>query len=632
MRCTLVLLLLSLAWSDSVKAQVLTLPPDQRPEWLRRDGIVMAGSWEPLFFRVRRDSDSAPRYTPTRAEELAYEAEHGEEMITRLTEQGVNFVMIHCHKGAGMAAEQQSMDDAVRFARLCHDAGLHVGTYVDSGTLFHEFLLKEKPGAKHWIVRNDEGNPVPYINSSYRHFHDRCHPEVQNHLREITRFAIEKVQTDLLHFDNYIIGPGSDVNSVDRFNRYLQETFDPQTLRRHGIDPLTAQRPKGGEAGLLRRAWQEFCCRSLADSYHDLSAYARTLRPDVLVECNPGGVLPSVKPPVDHLRLYTGGDAVFDESGPIGFKNGRLRSRIRTCKIARSLGNMVFTYTATPLDAAEAMAFNFDCLGIICKFEYARLTALPGRPEPPSPELARYVQFFQQRRELLRDANVVADVAILRSFPSQVFGEPAAAAMTGAVEDELILNRICFQILGEQHFDRFRNYRGLVLAGCAALSDSTIQHIRHYVARGGRLCVVGPLATHDEWMRPRPDSALKDLPSDQVRQFQTHDDWVAASNWAAGGQGSLTLDPGPGDRAPGLCMELTDQPGRRLVHLVNYGSRPVEHIRVRLTIPGGKTIQKVTLASPEHDDFPVPFTLEANAVCFDVPVVRVYDIAVVEMQ
>ena len=38
-----------------VRAEVLTLPLDHRPAWLSREGIVMAGSWEPLLFRVRRD-------------------------------------------------------------------------------------------------------------------------------------------------------------------------------------------------------------------------------------------------------------------------------------------------------------------------------------------------------------------------------------------------------------------------------------------------------------------------------------------------------------------------------------------------------------------------------------------------
>jgi hypothetical protein len=117
-------------------AQPLTLPLNQRPEGLRRDGIVMAGSWEPLSFRVRRDGSSG--FTPTEEQRAAYLREHSPEMIARLKDLGVNFVMMHCYKGAGLLAGRESMSDAVRFAKLCHDAGLHVGVYNYSGAFLWE--------------------------------------------------------------------------------------------------------------------------------------------------------------------------------------------------------------------------------------------------------------------------------------------------------------------------------------------------------------------------------------------------------------------------------------------------------------------------------------------------------------
>ena len=40
--------LLSASLMGPACGQSLTLADDQRPEWLRRDGMVMAGSWEPL--------------------------------------------------------------------------------------------------------------------------------------------------------------------------------------------------------------------------------------------------------------------------------------------------------------------------------------------------------------------------------------------------------------------------------------------------------------------------------------------------------------------------------------------------------------------------------------------------------
>ena len=150
-----------LLWSAGLlAAEPLTLPADQRPEWLARDGIVMAGSWEPLLFRVRRDGSDG--YTPSAAERAAYRREHSPQMVARLKALGVNFVMLHCYKGAGLEAERESMQDAVRFAKLCHQSGLRVGVYTFSGAFLWEPFFKEVPAAEAWVVRDRHGNRRAY--------------------------------------------------------------------------------------------------------------------------------------------------------------------------------------------------------------------------------------------------------------------------------------------------------------------------------------------------------------------------------------------------------------------------------------------------------------------------------------
>ena len=151
-------------------------------------------------------------------------------MIARLKALGVNFVMLHCYKGAGVEFERESMADASRFAKLCHANGLHVGAYVDSGTLFWEPLFKEHPAARDWLVRDAHGNPLTY-GVPYRYWRDRNNAEAAAYYRPIVRFAVQDMGVDLLHFDNYTKGPGTEVNSVQRFRKYLGETFHRKTLR-----------------------------------------------------------------------------------------------------------------------------------------------------------------------------------------------------------------------------------------------------------------------------------------------------------------------------------------------------------------------------------------------------------------
>src|SRR5262249_34889719 len=149
-----------------------------------------------------------------------------------------------------------------------------------------------------------------------------------------------------------------------------------------------------------------------------------------------------------------------------GYVDGVLRTRIRTYKVGRALDNLAFAYTTTPLEAAEAMAFNLDCLGCVCWFEYGNMVARPGSSRPVSSDLPPYIRFYTNRRDLFRQARAVADVAVLRNFASEVYGEPKWAKLTGDVEQALIEHRIPFQIIYDQQLSHLHRYRALVLAGC----------------------------------------------------------------------------------------------------------------------------------------------------------------------
>jgi len=626
---TLMLAAVSLA-SDlsafAAGAPLLTLPMDKRPEWLRRDGIVMAGSWEPLLFRVRRDG--AEGYTPTAEQRAAYEREHSPAMVAKLKSLGVNFVMMHCYKGGGLEAERGSMSDAVKFAKLCHDAGLRVGCYSDSSTLMWDLLFKEVPQAKDWIVLDADGKPITYGKATYRYWRNRNHPNALAYYRRIMRFAVEEIKTDLIHLDNYIVGPGHDANSVARFRQYLRKTFPASLLRENGIANLSAVRPPAPtDTSLLARAWADFSFQSIVDAYFEMGRYARSLRPDILMECNPAGVSPTFQWPVDHGRLLRGGEAFWDEGRHPGFVKGALSTRIRTFKAARLMNNSAFVYVINPLEAAESMAFNLDCLGAICWFEYDVIAEKPGIKRPMSPALAPYVRFFHERRDLLRDARVVADAAVLRSFPSIKFGPPQTAKLAGEVEGLLIANRCAFQLVFDTQLDELSRWPVLIMPGCVALSDTQVKAIRRYVAKGGKLCVVGPLATHNEWMLPRKQPTLDDLPPDRVVRVDEKGDWLDAIRRACGGQLSLSVTCD----SKALCAELTEQPNRRMVHLVNYQmDAPLKDIAVRVALPKGRATKSVTLASPERAaDITVPFKQDAGVVTFTVPSVGTYEIALV---
>jgi hypothetical protein len=75
---------------------------------------------------------------------------------------------------------------------------------------------------------------------------------------------------------------------------------------------------------------------------------------------------------------------------------------------------------------------------------------------------------------------------------------------------------------------------------------------------------------------------------------------------------------------------LTEQAGRRLVHLVNYrDSDPVEKVAVRVRLPAGRKATSVTLVGPGQEDRVLEYTTEEGTVTFTAPRIEVYEIAAV---
>jgi hypothetical protein len=79
---------------------------------------------------------------------------------------------------------------------------------------------------------------------------------------------------------------------------------------------------------------------------------------------------------------------------------------------------------------------------------------------------------------------------------------------------------------------------------------------------------------------------------------------------------------------------LIGQAGRRLLHLVNYrAGTPVTNAVVHLLLPPGKSATSVRLLSPEHqEDQTLALHQQTDSVTFTVPIVTVYEVAVVNLQ
>lgn len=605
--------LLLLALGVPEELPLFTLPREERPRWLREEGIVMAGSWEPLIFRVRRDGRQGYEATPE--EKRAYAEEHSPEMLKKLKAMGVNFVMMHAYKGFGMEAEAESLRDAKAFAALCRSEGLRVGCYAFSGTIGWELFLKERPEAGDWVVRDHQGKPLPYGSMTFRHYLDRRHPDAAEYLQKVIRYAVEEIQVDLLHFDNYCVGPGYGPRSLEGFRRWIAGRLGAEEIARRlgagGLESVKLPFPASPQDP-LGREFLRFQCRWLAESYWDLARYARGLKRDVLVECNPGGVGARLEPPMDHWLLLRGGEAFWDEGASPGWDGRALRSRIRTYKVGRRLGNMTFAYVTCPLEAAESMAFNLDCLGSIAWFEYGRLVSKPGASDSVSDELGPYIKLYRKLQMDWGGRKVLADVGAFRPLTTQLLF-PSGAKAAWEAEELLIRGRVPFQIASAPERDRLDDFRALLCAGCTALDDAELEAVVEFLRKGGGCVIVEPAGRLDADLKPRVGSSLEEFLErplgEKVFRIQKGTsrcayfpamppvaELIEGLRWAAGGSFSAEV------RAPAhVAAEFLKGSGSSLgIHLVNYASRPAQNVSVRF--PGGLKDWKaawITAQAPE---------------------------------
>jgi len=554
-----------------------------------KPGIVMAGSWESPAYRGRGAGRMDFTLPPEKL--AAYEHEHSLEMIDELKDFGVNFLMIHGYKGAGMKTEAAGMEDARKFAKLARKSGMRIGAYI-GGTMLYERLFIEEPQSPQWQAFGPEGSPIYYSQRAHwRYASVRNHPGFIDYLKKPTRYAIETIGSDLIHFDNFGLGAAYyDDYSKARFRKFLEARgklpADPPVKSTKKADPLV-------------KDWREYKCQALTEFYAAMSRYIRSLNPRCAVECNPGSVddVGGLMAGNDFARLLPLGNAFWDESyGPDSphTKNPGIRSsRIRSMKVGRLYNNSVFLYVDTPLDAAECMAFNLNCLGCVAWFQFGEMISLHEN-RPVLPQLKNYIRFFNTHQDLFRDSQTVADVAVLRTFADQNFGP----RQFHSVEQALIEGHAAWRIIFDEHLDALDPYRVVVAPEKEWLTPAQQQKLAEFTTKGGQVITSANVAD--------PDS-LPTMLHDKFRVL------VDASR-------SVAVE---------LCRQK--HPSRVLVHLVNYApGTPLKNIPVTLRLHGAGPKSARVFSPDLRDNLAVPATQQGDLWTCTLPELDVYAVLAIK--
>ena len=634
---------------------------------------------EPLNFLLRRGDhyEDAPDQ---------YEHMGDPGNIQRMADAGVKYAMIFFYKGFGLEYERPAMEQSKKMAEEMHARGMKVGLYM-GGTMFTETLYHELPEAKNWEQRNQDNHWVPYGLQTFRHYACPNEPAYRDYLKRILKIGVEDLHADQIVFDNVMLQAEPDSCRCPRciaaFHDYLRQKYPTKEAvqRRFGLPDVDWIVPNEWDNDMqpdslavlndpVLQEWVRFRCESLAHYADDLSAYVKSLNPNVSVLMNIKGVYswnrywvnavyhPLYAGHVDVLAFDTGGyDARLDA------KTGALVSQIRSYKMARDLGASCDAPVGDELLAAQHMAFGYETpvKGYAgAPWQCARVATTP------------ILQFFRHYHDrYYTGTSNVADVAILRNWPSMAYSINATYMPATLMEQVLIQYKVPFDLLFDEELHDLGRYREIILAGQECVSSNQVQQLLDYVRDGGTLLITGNTGEYNDWREQRrknpflpartegkgqiiyipeikpgdagADKKLASTDDAEPGASSTHTPRMSPAQWvlprnheeiytaiAKGVSDGLALST----RAPLTTVaELVTRPDTHetMTHFVNFDrAHPLEPFAASVRKQFKGPVKSVTCFSPDtNDPLPLAFKESGDRVTFTVPAMRLYSMIVI---
>jgi hypothetical protein len=631
---------------------------------------------EPIEFLMRRGDhfDDEPE---------RYEKMLEPENLKRMADAGVRYGRLFFYKGFGLEYERPNMEKAKRAADLMHQLGMKVDLYM-AGTMFTETLYHELPKAKNWEQRDQNNLWVPYGIQTFRHYACPNEPAYRDYLKKILKIALEELHADQISFDNLMLQPEPKScrcpRCIKAFHEFLRQKY-PTTdsvRRRFGlpnvdwiqVNEWSSETQPDGLTALndpVLQEWVRFRCESLARYANDLHDYVKSLNPNVAVLLNIKGLYsfnrywanaiyhPLYANRVDIMSFDTGGyEARLDSA------TGALVSQIRSYKVARRLEASCEESLRDDLWAAIHMAFGYESP----VSGYAGAPYISFATTPMGEFYREYLKRYYTGTE------EVADVAVLRNWPSMAYSINAAHVPATLMEQVLIQHKVPFDILFDEDIDRLNRYKEVILAGQECVGTAQADLLLKYVRNGGTLVVAGNTAQYNEWRERRRKNPLLPARTEGKGRILSIPEIIRADSRSARAQ-ATDVDPEPGatlqrstrmtpsqwvlpknhdeiyqivlsglpdglsvqTEAPlTTVLNILNRPATQetILHFINFDrNQPVSFpVTVHKQFKGN--VKSVQCLSTDHDD-PVPLDFHESGanISFTLPATHIYSMVVI---
>jgi hypothetical protein len=632
---------------------------------------------EPIEFLIRRGN-----HPDDIADE--YKQMVQPDNIKRMAAAGVKWGRIFFYKGFGLDYERPHIDIAKSAADLMHSLGMKVSLYM-AGTMFPETLYHEVPEAKNWEQRDLNDQPVTYGQQTFRRYACPNEPKYREYLKRALQIGLKDLKADELAFDQILLQSEPKSCRCPRclkaFADFLRARYPTKgaLMRRFAIPDAdwilvneweSFNQPDGLTTldDPVLQEWVRFRCESIANHAKALYDISKSLNPDVAVLFNVKGIFsfnrywtnavyhPLYAGKMDLMSFDTGG---YEER--IDGQTGALVSQIRSYKIARKLNCACEDSFSSELRAAVHMSFGTQC------------PAAGGTPLPWGPGahdvFTPTVEFFREYNDrYYTGTQNVADVAVLRNWPSMAYSINANYTPVALMEQVLIQYKIPFDILFDEQLDHLSQYSAIILASQDCISDAQARTLMDYVGAGGNLLMTGNTAQFNDWRERRSNSPLHAYSREDSNRFILLPEIANNIRPPAYEQNvdpfSLTVRPAPkispsqwvlptnheelfkavsaavpkgfslnADAPLTTVAELVCRPSSRdtIAHFVNFDrDKPPKPFTAKIRTQYAGPVKSVACFSPDaNDPIPLDFTESGGFASVTVPATRLYSMVVV---
>ena len=495
---------------------------------------------EPIYHLKRMGNDGGTVFSLGEWTDEWYDRIHGEELLKKAADIGINTVYTHYYKGSGLEFEHAEMERTREFTELAHKYGIKVLGYVSLGSFYTENICSEIPDVYEMLAVDNKGEYLPTLEHQYYRLSPCFNSDrYRAYIKKVLKYGVEHVGLDGFHFDQSTRHFCYCETCKKKFREYLKQNIaDPYHLMgikdfehveipsykveysMKGMDLATGKAfiPKGNVHDTLLMWYLRFVRETVKSMHQETFDYVKEVSGGkALVLHNPGfpkftndfrvkGFDPRYSPASSDFAFVENFRGYFAKEG------GRTHGQIEAFKFAERYGYKVFdtswlctetTLYRYPRSKEEVEKFSYQSavFGAIAGSPWT-VRSMKNRADVAIDidylydGLKESFGYFKDNYAIF-EAKAYNHVKLLYICDNFYASETGKEDFTGVLEI-LAKNQIPFSIIDESDIAALKEDDVIILPNIQYAAKSVYRDLKKAAERGTKIVRVGSYGIYNE--------------------------------------------------------------------------------------------------------------------------------------